>query len=591
MSSDLFAAFGRESTPDPSRIEPTGPPPKDPFEQTNRWHEAPEDSKQHSQDDLRQSAANNGLLSQPIEDEDDFGDFEDAAASATIPAEETRHVRDLNQSTRQSVPTQESTKLPFKPKPEPKPSPLGTKPVDDQTGIGQHPFAGKWDLLFEAGDDEYDAGADELGDLSTNPEAAMAYSKRIIAEQEAAQQRRPTPAQKQPAQALKAVPVMAVKAEPAQPAPNKLRKKSGYAPPTRNAEILFDAEDVSEHEEDDDFGDFEDWDDSAPSNRIVSNDKARQTAMPAVDLLGLGDASGTTGPMSSNAGREAQTMQRTDHDRMKATPRSTRPSAGMDLEDDAWDDFETSAPPLQTTLPNAHLSEPPSTHSTTSTPSIQPPINVPPPIILLSIFPALFASADDALFDTTSKLELKQRQALLSHPASHQFLKAYLGHCTVLAHIIAGRKLRWKRDQRLSQSMRIGPAPAGGKGGMKLAGLDKSELAKEDREIVDVLRLWKGQIGKLRTAITAASAALGLPKLPSVPDIAEQMPVKMLKQVEGGVTAPQPCALCGLKREERVARVDMEVEDSFGEWWVQGANVHVLCGRFWEEFEKKLKSR
>ncbi|KAJ3502922.1 hypothetical protein NM208_g16619 [Fusarium decemcellulare] len=30
-------------------------------------------------------------------------------------------------------------------------------------------------------------------------------------------------------------------------------------------------------------------------------------------------------------------------------------------------------------------------------------------------------------------------------------------------------------------------------------------------------------------------------------------------------TAPKACIICGLKREERVAKVDYEVEDSFGE--------------------------
>ncbi len=126
---------------------------------------------------------------------------------------------------------------------------------------------------------------------------------------------------------------------------------------------------------------------------------------------------------------------------------------------------------------------------------------------------------------------------------------------------------------------------------MKLTGVDKAELAKEDREVLDTLDLWKTQVGKLRTAVTTASSAPGLPKLPAVPDIAENMSVRTLKPNEGGITAPHACALCGLRREERVAKADTEVEDSFGEWWVQGMNMHFGCERFWEEFEKKLKSR
>lgn len=79
--------------------------------------------------------------------------------------------------------------------------------------------------------------------------------------------------------------------------------------------------------------------------------------------------------------------------------------------------------------------------------------------------------------------------------------------------------------------------------------------------------------------------------MPAVPEIAEQMPVKMLRAAEGGFTASHACALCGLKREERVARVDEGVEDSFGEWWVEGMNMHLVCRNFWEEYKDRLKSR
>ena len=126
---------------------------------------------------------------------------------------------------------------------------------------------------------------------------------------------------------------------------------------------------------------------------------------------------------------------------------------------------------------------------------------------------------------------------------------------------------------------------------MKLAGVDKAEVAKEDREVLDTLDQWKAQVGKLRTAVTAASSAPGLPKLPAVPEIVENMPVRTLKASEGGLSATHACALCGIRREERVAKVDSEVEDSFGEWWVEGMNMHVACRNFWDEFEKKLKSR
>ncbi|KAK6400700.1 hypothetical protein LTR95_019276, partial [Oleoguttula sp. CCFEE 5521] len=118
------------------------------------------------------------------------------------------------------------------------------------------------------------------------------------------------------------------------------------------------------------------------------------------------------------------------------------------------------------------------------------------------------------------------------------------------------------------------------------------ELAKEEREVLDVLRLWNAQARRLRSAVTAVNAsASGNGKLPAVPEIAEAMPIKTLKSAEGGFTAALTCALCGLKREERVTKLDEGIEDSFGEWWVNGAGMHVTCWRFWEEMKGKLKER
>lgn len=128
---------------------------------------------------------------------------------------------------------------------------------------------------------------------------------------------------------------------------------------------------------------------------------------------------------------------------------------------------------------------------------------------------------------------------------------------------------------------------------MKLAGVDKAEVAKEDREVLDVVRSWKAQVGKLRSAVAGANAAAhdGKGKLPAVPEIGETMPIKMLKPAEGGLTAAHACALCGLKREERVAKVDESVEDSFGEWWVEGMSMHTSCRNLWDEQKKSLRSR
>ncbi|TVY35919.1 hypothetical protein LSUB1_G006358 [Lachnellula subtilissima] len=181
---------------------------------------------------------------------------------------------------------------------------------------------------------------------------------------------------------------------------------------------------------------------------------------------------------------------------------------------------------------------------------------------------------------------LPPQNRILSDPSTLTFLRAYLLLATVAARIIAGRKQRWKRDTLLSQAMKIGPS--GGKGGMKLAGVDKAEVVREEREAADVVRVWREQIGRLRSAVAVANSSIrdGGPHL-DIPEISENMPVRVQ---ERGMTAPKPCVVCGLKREERVAKVDVGVEDSFGEWWVEHWG-HRACRNFWLEHEAKLRHR
>jgi hypothetical protein len=177
-----------------------------------------------------------------------------------------------------------------------------------------------------------------------------------------------------------------------------------------------------------------------------------------------------------------------------------------------------------------------------------------------------------------------------SSPATITFLRGYLALATVAARVIAGRRLRWHRDKFLSQSMTISAA-TGGKGGMKLTGIDKSQSAREDREAADVVAVWKDAVGRLRTAVAAANAAItrdsALGRQMKVPELAETIRVETVK---GAITAPKACVVCGLKRDERVAKVDVEVEDSFGEWWVEFWG-HRECRNFWIEHEVALRSR
>jgi hypothetical protein len=216
-----------------------------------------------------------------------------------------------------------------------------------------------------------------------------------------------------------------------------------------------------------------------------------------------------------------------------------------------------------------------------------PPTNVPPPSVLLTLFPHIFDLSQATLFKAIAKQPFSLKNRIMSDPSTIEFLRSYLLIATVAARIIAGRKLRWKRDNFLSQAMKIGPAAAGSKGGMKLIGIDKAEIAREDREAVDVMRIWKEQLGRLKSAIAIANSSMpNVSAHLAIPDINDSMYVKTQ---EGALTAPKPCTICGLKREERINRVDLQVEDSFGEWWVEHWG-HRACRNFWLEHESKLKN-
>jgi hypothetical protein len=216
-----------------------------------------------------------------------------------------------------------------------------------------------------------------------------------------------------------------------------------------------------------------------------------------------------------------------------------------------------------------------------------PPTNVPPPAILLSLFPQLLTSVDTSLFKPTNGQSAPVKDQVLSDPATMRFLRGYLSLACVAGRVMAGRKQRWHRDRFLSQGMAI--SAAGGKRGMKLSGIDRTQSGHEDREAADVVGAWKELVGRLRSAVATANAAAsrrGEPLL-RIPELAEAMPVTTAKGVP---TAPKPCVICGLKREERVGKIDFEVEDSFGEWWVEFWG-HRACRNFWLEHEVKLRQR
>jgi hypothetical protein len=547
MSQDLFAAFGEVTIPTSS--------PK-----TNFGHESSQPATQDTHS-----------IAQDEDEDDEFGDFEDASSP------------DKQIDVAKANPVHNNG-LPFSPADStPKPTEAA---ADARTG--RHPFADHMDFLFSGGDDEYDAGADDLEDLSKNPEAAMAYSKQLIA----ARDKEKATAKPLPFSArLNPVAASSFSYE----AKDKVQPAKGSTKPSDPAvSVLFDVEDAlnnaASEPDEDDFGDFE--------SVTIEQSHTRSAKPPTVefDLLGLDDSKAPAPVKATPAVTKTRREPASTIRQVTPTPAITA------TQDDDWDDFETTEPkvnPIQQTAsatPKVELLPDSSRREAPSASIILPPTNIPPPAVLLSIFPSIIRSGQETLLDPLSKGNASQRQELLAHPATKILLLKILNVALVLGRIIAGRKLRWKRDQYLAQGMRIGPASSGGRSGMKLAGVDKSELVKEDREVLDAVRVWKAQAGKLKAAATVAAAAASAANaaattLPPVPEISEQIPVKALKAVEGGLVAPHACALCGLKREERVAKVDFDVNDSFNEWWLEGTSMHVDCLQFWEDHKDKLRSR
>lgn len=427
--------------------------------------------------------------------------------------------------------------------------------------------------------------------------------------------------------------------------------KPAYVPPPRPApvrnqsyggDILFDADEAtSEAEDDDDFGDFETVAEPDPPSQpqpLPSQSlnvmfgattlkpqpsKRPKDLLPTssgmlVSNLPYPEAPKSPSFQDRNPYREqAPTLathrvsgMKNDNKPDTASPVTAwptfvppKPEGSRDLPaasnglDDEWGDFadlppETPAVAVTSSRPNTGIEADAwgwdAADGVIATPPVTeaPPSNIPPPSIILTLFPALFDLPQSTLFKATANQPFSLKNRILSDPSTVDFLRAYLLIATVAARILAGRKFRWKRDTVLSQAMKIGPSAAGGKGGMKLAGIDKSEVAREDREAAEVLRVWKEQLGRLRSAVAVANTSLRDASVHLViPEIAVAMHVKAQ---EGALTAPKQCLICGLKREERIAKVDVVVEDSFGEWWVEHWG-HRACRNFWQEHEILLR--
>ncbi|KAK0722743.1 hypothetical protein B0T26DRAFT_641296 [Lasiosphaeria miniovina] len=421
--------------------------------------------------------------------------------------------------------------------------------------------------------------------------------------------------------------------EPWQERPSWERPVSQKSVPKRDPNVLFDADDFDPDEDgENDFGDFEAAAAApkpAASSKLIPDllsldtlpaQSAAQTRKqsPGLLLSSLSLSGNSTAypqapksPYGSFKNRKPSPVTElkvktpqppefpTEAKKGSPTPVTAWPTVGEDGFDNEWADFEdlpgTPDPKHANgfTAPSSNQGELGQANSkavgVTSSPdqpSRPPPTNVPPPSILLSIFPQLLDLATTSLLKPIRAVSAQTKERVLSDTVTVTFLRGYLALATVAARVVAGRKLRWHRDKFLMQGMAI--SAAGGKGGMKLAGIDKTQSTREDREAADVIDIWKSQVGRLRSAVAAANAAMkdGGPPL-KVPELSVSLPTHTATMVP---TAPKPCVICGLKRDERIPKVDFDVEDSFGEWWVEFWG-HRACRNFWVEHEAKLRQR
>ena len=424
------------------------------------------------------------------------------------------------------------------------------------------------------------------------------------------------------------------------PAPNQGTDKLLWHQDREGTDILFDAtEDASQG--DDDFGRFQDVEatrENDEASAAVTRSKQESTghpmrsATPTHDLLGLDqehtnplDSAVTPTPLAisvntfstSNTERPAATALPEDDWGDFSTPGITdvalfarhatattqrvqtqKSEIEQEPNEDDWDAFDNSEPEasnqtqaegppsglaaaLSTSMPRVH--PPPKwdllSQSTriSSIEAVRPP-NIPPPAILLQLLPGVFTELRQTAIQQAKGLE--KTTDLSSQDIAHRVIQAF----TVGARIIAGRSLRWKRDAILSQSMRIGPAAsAGGGRGMKLAAIDKSESLREEREAADVVGAWEKSAHMFNT--TVSKAGIKRPLMAFYLSVRPRLTsgVEVLK-------ASHACALCGINRDERVAQVDVNVEDSFGEYWIDQWG-HRDCREVWATYKHRLHQR
>jgi hypothetical protein len=374
----------------------------------------------------------------------------------------------------------------------------------------------------------------------------------------------------------------------------------------RNLDVLFDADEVEpEAEAEDDFGDFEDVE-AGNEQRAEPRSAQRHTPVVTsvapisqqVDLLDLDNSIAPVQdrhPISSlETTNDANATSETDdwgefedspletqlaprswepspvvHVPLRSTPRSPAPDVSSS-KDDNWDEFDdwTAEPPPTQDLPPATSSTQP---TNTDHPTEPRPTNIPPPSILLQILPEIYQSLHSEIQSQSPSLSTDPDSD--PSPLATTILLIY----NVSARLLAGRTLRLTRSSHLSQSQLIGPSTPGSRsGGMKLASLSRLTIQHTTQTAALVCDAWASHAHAFTSIVGRWMRLDGNLKVVAGP--------------AGVMSAREECVLCGVRREERIAGVDFESMDVFGEYWVEGWG-HADCKWWWYDFREMLAQR
>ena len=242
--------------------------------------------------------------------------------------------------------------------------------------------------------------------------------------------------------------------------------------------------------------------------------------------------------------------------------------------DDDWDTFEDGQAPLPvseielSSIKQSKSTQPePRLSSHAANPPSPRPTTVPPPSLLLSLFPSLIAQT---------------LQPSPQSPSAQDEPTSFITLHHTLLRILSGRSHRWRRDLHLSQSTRI--SAAGKPGGMKLTSLSKDEKMREEREAAEAVESWNRNLHLIVRGLADAKLSVktnGLRIMGSV----------VVREMKGpGVLEDRLCcAVCGLKRSERVIGLE-ETEDVFGEFWIDSWG-HLECEWWYRSAEVILRRR